>query len=155
MSGSAAPLNAPTCKKSPTTPQKVTQQGGGAIVLPARHCTIDGKTLAFMPEWEALGFWRAGEAASWDVEVTRAGAYDVTMEWSVDDRNANNPFVVEAGDKKIAGKVPSTGAWNVYRIKNIGRLELAAGPQKITFKAGGDYKTALMDLRELRLTPAK
>jgi hypothetical protein len=142
-------------KKAPPTPQKITQDKSGLIVLPARHCTISGTALAFMPEWDALGFWRAGESASWDVEVAKPGTYDVTMEWSVDQKNAGNGFVMQAGDSKIEGKVPTTGRWDVYKIKHIGKIELAAGQQKVVFRADGDFKTALMDLRELRLTPAR
>jgi hypothetical protein len=141
-------------KKGPTSPQKITQAKDGAIVLPARHCTITGKSLAFMPEWDALGFWRDTDHVEWDVEVARTGTYDVTMEWSVDQKNAGNPFALVAGERRLEGKVPSTTRWDTYRIIKIGQIELTAGPQKIAFKPNGQFKTALMDLRELRLTPA-
>jgi hypothetical protein len=140
-------------KKGPTSPQKVQAEKNNSLVLPARHCKITGKSLAFMPEWDALGFWRATDQVEWDVDVARAGTYDVAMEWSVDDKNAGNPFVIEAGSHRLEAKVPSTGRWNVYRIVRLGQIQLDAGPQKVTLKPAGDFKTALMDLRELRLTP--
>ena len=58
-----------------------------------------------------------------------------------------------AGPHRLAGKVPSTGRWDVYRRQRIGELRLEAGVQKIAFKPNGQFETALMDLRELRLTP--
>ena len=142
-------------KRGPTSPQKVAQSPDGTIVLPVRHAKLTGKSLAYMPEWDALGFWRAGEGAEWEVEVTKPGTYDVSMEWSVDDKNAGNPFVFEAGANKLEGKVESTNRWDIYRIKKIGTIQLDPGTQKVSFKARESFKGALMDLRELRLTPAK
>ena len=141
-------------KKGPTSPQPVKQEEA-TIVLPVRHATLSGKSLAYMPEWDALGFWRAGESATWDVEVTKPGTYDVSMEWSVNDQNAGAPFVVEAGPHRLEGKVESTKRWDIYRIKQIGTIQLDAGPQKIAIGAGEGFKHSVMDLRELRLTPAK
>jgi hypothetical protein len=144
-------------KKGPTTPQKITQSPSGTVVLPARHCKITGRPggLAFMPEWDALGFWRDTDHVEWDVEVTKPGTYDVAMEWSVDEKNAGNPFVLEAGEKRLEGKIPSTKRWDVYRIQKMGQIELSPGAQKIAFKPNGKFPTALMDLRELRLSPHK
>ena len=140
-------------KKGPTSPQKIFQSKDGPIILPARHCTITGKNLAFMPEWDALGFWRDTDHVEWDLEVATAGVYDVTMEWSVDDKNAGNPFALIAGDRKLEGKVPTTTRWDTYRITKVGQIDLAAGPQKVALKPNAQFKSALMDLRELRLTP--
>jgi hypothetical protein len=142
-------------KKGPTSPQ-VVKQDGNAIVLPVRHATLTGKSLAYMPEWDALGFWRAGEAAEWEVDVAKPGTYQVSMEWSVNDQNAGNPFVIEAGANKLEGKVESTKRWDVYRIKQVGTITIdSPGVQKIRIKAGEGFKNALMDLRDLRLTPVK
>jgi hypothetical protein len=140
-------------KKGPTTPQKIKQAQDGLLVLPVRHARLTGANLAYMPEWDALGFWRDQDHAEWDVEVAKAGTYDVVMEWSVADEHAGNPFVVEAGTERLAGKVPSTKRWDVYRRQKIGAIRLEAGVQKLAFKPGGRFETALMDLRELRLTP--
>lgn len=140
-------------KKGPTTPKRIEAEKDGSLILHARHCTIAGKNLAYMPEWQALGFWRDTDTAEWEVNVPKSGVYDVTMEWSVDDRNANNPFALVAGASKLEGKVPTTKRWDVYRLDPIGQIKLEAGLQKITFRPNGQFKSALMDLRELRLTP--
>jgi len=139
--------------KGPTTPQKITPAADGTLVLAAKHCRVTGKTLAYMPEWQALGFWRQQEQAAWEVEVPKAGTYDVTLEWSVDDKNAGNPYALIAGDNRLDGKVESTGRWNTFRRKQIGQIELKAGVQEIVFKANGEFPSALMDLKELRLSP--
>ncbi len=140
-------------KKGPTSPKQIVQGEDGSLVLPVRHARLTGDSLAYMPEWDALGFWRDADHAEWDVEVAKAGTYDVVMEWSVNDENAGNPFVLEAGPHRLEGKVPSTGRWDMYRRQRIGEIQLDAGAQRIAFKPNGKFETALMDLRELRLTP--
>src|SRR5688500_17182838 len=111
-------------KKGPTSPKQVGQGQDGSLVLPVRHAKLTGKSLAYMPEWDALGFWRAGEAAEWDVEVTKPGTYEVAMEWSVNDQNAGNPFVIEAGSNKLEEKAESTKRWDWYRIKKVGTVQI-------------------------------
>jgi hypothetical protein len=141
-------------KKGPTSPQKVSQDDKGLVVLPARHSTLTGANLAYMPEWDALGFWTDADHAAWDVEVSKPGTYDVMMEWSVDEQNSGHPFVLEAGPHRMTGKAESTKRWDTFRIETIGQIQLDAGTQKVTLKPEGKFKGALMDLRELRLTPA-
>ncbi|HYE21091.1 MAG TPA: family 16 glycoside hydrolase, partial [Tepidisphaeraceae bacterium] len=127
-----APLKKGPDKKGPTTPAKVEAGKDGSLVLKARHSTLSGATIAFMPEWDALGFWRAGESAEWDVTVAKAGVYDVVMEWSVDPKNAGNAYVLTAGAAgRLEGKVESTGRWDVFRRGTVGQIRLEAGEQKI------------------------
>jgi hypothetical protein len=142
-------------KKDKTSPAKVTQGDNGLIVLGAKQSTLTGGQLAYMPEWDALGFWTAGNHAAWEVEVAKAGLYDVTMEWSVADDNAGSRYVLEAGSHKLEGKVEGTKRWDLFRLGKIGQIQLDAGTQTVTLKPGVEMKGALMDLRELRLTPAK
>lgn len=142
-------------KKGPTSPQVVKPEKDGSIRLMARYCDLTGKSLAFMPEWDALGFWRAGENATWQVETTAPATYDVVMEWSVDPKHAGNPFVLGVGNKQLEAKVESSGRWDIFRRAKIGQLELAAGTQMVALKPVGEFKTALMDLREIRLIPRK
>jgi len=138
-------------KKGTTSPQKIEPGKHGELVLPARHSTITGRSLAYMPEWDALGFWRAGESAEWEVNVPKAGDYQVAMEWSVNDQNAGHSFTLQAGQEKLAATAQSTGRFDTYQRATIGQIHLEAGPQAITLKAGDDFKNALMDLREVRL----
>src|SRR5687768_16467726 len=38
-------------KKGPTTPRRIEREKDGSLILHARHCTITGQSLAYMPEW--------------------------------------------------------------------------------------------------------
>jgi len=142
-------------KTAPTEPALVQPDAKGRLHLGAKTARLTGAKLAYMPEWDALGFWRAKEQAEWDVEIVKPGLYDVYLEWSVDDKNAGNPFALVAGDKRLEGNVEASGAWDVYRRGIVGQIELAAGQQKIALQANGEFANSLMDLREVMLVPAK
>lgn len=159
------PPNAGPDQKAATKPEVVRAAANGALRLSAKACRTVGPKLGYMPEWDALGWWPGwGDArgwwtdqdrAEWDMEVARAGAYDVYLEWSVAEKSAGNPYVLEVGGQRLEGKVESTAGWDAYRREKIGQIQLQAGPQTLVFRPGGQFKTALLDLRELRLVPVR
>ena len=108
----------------------------------------------YMAEWGAFGWFRDTDRVEWVVDVAKAGPYDVWLDWSIADDHAGNPFVFQIGDQSVTGKVAKSGGWETYVQAKIGRVQLAAGSQPAVFKAGGQFKTALLDLREVRLVPA-
>ena len=46
-----------------------------------------------------------------------------------------------------------SGGWESFKAANIGRIRLETGRQELALKPSGKLGEALMDLRELRLTP--
>ena len=90
------------------------------------------------------------------MEIPKKGKYDVYLDWSVSDAEAQKPFVFEAGTRKLNGRIGRTGSWFTYRKEKIGTLRLEEGNQKIVFRPGADSpKGALLDLREMILVPVK
>jgi hypothetical protein len=79
----------------------------------------------------------------------------VLIEWTQIPEYADNPFVIEAGPRRVTGRFPSTGGWGRWQKKPFGRLELAAGRHQITLRPDGPIKGELSDLREIRLVPAE
>ena len=63
----------------------------------------------------------------WSIDVPRGGTYEVWLEWACDDGTAGNPFLIQVGTQKLAGKVPGTGTWDSYRRAKFGQLELEPG----------------------------
>jgi hypothetical protein len=125
------------------------------------------------------------DRAEWTIEISKAGLYAVEMEYACADSSSGDRFVLEvqggaiddgkagsgkrgdghtddgktresrAAESRLAGKVAGTGTWDDYRRLAIGRLELRAGPQTLTFQAEGQIRNSLIDLRALRLVPVK
>ncbi len=92
----------------------------------------------------------------WDIEAIKKGKYEVYLEWSVSDEEAGKPFVLEAGNQQLKGKVGQTGSWEKFKTQKIGIIRLLAGRQKIVFKPNVTFeKGALLDLREVKLIPLK
>lgn len=143
-------------RASTNTPSRVVSEEDGVIHLTAQTAHAIGPEIAYMPEWEAFGWFTEADKVEWDVDVDRKGKYDVYLDWSVSDDSAGKSFVFEAGKRKVSGKIGKTGSWFTYRKEKIGTVHLAEGTQKIVFRpASASEKGALLDLREITLVPAK
>ena len=134
----------------------ITADDKGVLHLWAENARAVGPEIKYMPEWKAFGWFTEADRVEWDVRVPRPGKYDVYLEWSVSDAEAGKPFILEAGNRKLRGTVGKTGSWYTYNTEKIGRIQLGAGTQKVVFRPGSESKKgALMDLRVLKLVPAK
>ena len=65
----------------------------------------------------------------------------------------SNAFVVETGLQSLTAKATGTGTWDDYATRELGEIELAAGPQTITVRGIAPLKGALMDLGLMELKP--
>jgi len=127
----------------------------GVIRLAASVGNGVGPRIRYMPEWGAFGWWTDQDRVEWLVDVTEPGAYDVWLEWSVADDHAGNPYRFQIGDQTVSGRVGKTGGWDAFSDARIGRIELVAGQNRAVLKAGGQFDTALLDLRRVSLKPFK
>jgi neutral ceramidase len=138
------------------TARLVTPGENGVLHLRAESARTTGPKIAYMPEWEAFGWFTEADRVEWDIDVDKKGKYDVYLDWSVSDDMAGKSFVFEAGKRKVTGKVGETGSWFTYRKEKIGTVQLSEGTQKVVFKPGSETENgALMDLREITLVPAR
>ena len=143
----------PATRVAGNEPRLVVPSADGTLVLPAAAATPYGPKIKYMPEFKAFGWWTSADHVAWEVNVTAAGDYDVQMEWSVSDKSANGPYTLSAGAHTLSGRVAPSGGWESFKAANIGRIRLETGRQELALKPSGKLGEALMDLRELRLTP--
>lgn len=137
-------------------PEIISPDTGNQYVLSAQKGKGVGPKIAYMPEWLAFGWFTAKDRVEWDVEVKKAGSYDVSLEWSVDDKTAGNPYYLKSPTGKITGTIGKTGSWETFKEQKIGRIKLEAGRQKLVFGSDvDDIKVGLLDLRKIVLTPAR
>lgn len=127
----------------------------GRITLPARRGHDIGPHIAYMPEWEAFGWFRSDDRVEWQVDVMQSGEYEVWLEWSVSDAEAGKPFVLEVKGDSLAGKVQSTGSWETFKKEMIGTIQLESGNQNVVFRPDTKFDDdhALLDLREIVFVP--
>jgi peptidoglycan/xylan/chitin deacetylase (PgdA/CDA1 family) len=137
-------------------PEMVGADNHGKIILLANKGKGTGPKIQYMPEWKAFGWFTAEDQVEWDVDVPKAGKYEMQMEWSVGDADAGKPYIVQASGAKLVGKVEKTGSWETFRKKTVGQIQLASGKQKLVFQPGSQFKQgALLDLRAIELVPVK
>ena len=129
---------------------------GKAIELRAEMARAIGPEIKYMTEWRAFGWFTEMDRVEWDLELMKAGTFEVYLDWSVSDEEAGKPYVFEAGNQRIGGIIGKTGSWFTYRYEKLGRIKLSAGTNKLIFKAADHSpKGSLLDLRSLKLVPVK
>ncbi|HVU89927.1 MAG TPA: hypothetical protein VHD36_21530 [Pirellulales bacterium] len=134
----------------------VTPAADRSLTLPASKCEVYGKTLQYMPEDRALGWWNSpNDHAVWKLAGLTSGKYEVWFEWSCADKSADNTFVVAVGKHELKGKIPSTGSWQTHKKAKFGTIELPEGGANLELRSEGKIKEALGDFREVRLVPVR
>jgi putative membrane-bound dehydrogenase-like protein len=138
-------------------PETVAAAPDGSLLLTAKNAEIYGKTLVFEPQHENLGYWSSDDDhAIWTVEVPKTGVYTVMLDWACPNQSAGKTFALQAGAGLLSGKVAGTGGWENYKQEKIGTIVLTAGRQRVTFKPAVKlYSSAMLDLRSIKLVPAK
>lgn len=137
--------------------QQVIQiRADGKYFLHASLAATEGSQIKYMPEWQAFGWFDAGDQAIWKVNIEKKGKYDVYLRWSVSDAAAGKSFELVSGRKKLKGKVGKTGSWFTYHTKKIGTLQMEQGIADFVLKSGSSTeKGSMFDVSEVVLAPAK
>ena len=137
-------------------PAVIRPAADGTLVLSATSCEIFGTAIILEEKYNNLGHWSTPDShAVWTIDVPKAATYRVFLDYACPQETAGNLFVLDAGDVRLSGKVAGTDSWDEYRQMEIGRLALAAGQRTIVFRPDGELKDHLLDLRTIRLVPAK
>jgi len=135
-------------------PETVTADETGAIRLLATTARIYGPRLVFEETYRNLGYWSTMEdRAEWSLVVPKAGRYRVTLDYACANDVAGDRFVVQVAGRALVGEVQGTGGWDNYSSKSVGVVDLAAGPTELVMRSDGPVRSALLDLRGVRLTP--
>ncbi len=135
-------------------PETVKAGGDGSLKLLATSASIFGKTLIFEDKHHNLGYWASpDDQAVWTIEVPKEGRYEVWIDYACE--TAGNSFALQIGAARLTQKVNGTASWELYRRVKIGTLRLTAGRQDVLIRAEGTIRGALIDLKEIHLTPAK
>jgi putative heme-binding domain-containing protein len=137
-------------------PEVVRVSISGRLQCLATNCRIYGPTVVFEPQYGNLGYWQSEEdRAVWTLEVPQSGRYRVTLDYACHNDAAGDAYVLEVAGQTLTGRVEGTGTWDNYRGQSLGEVELPQGTVEMQFRSAGPIRQALLDLREVRLTPVK
>lgn len=136
-------------------PQLVTPTTDGTLQLYPTNAEIYGPTIEMERLYKNLGKWQSeNDKAAWSVEVPKAGRYAVLLNYACLEQNAGNAWLIEAGDKKLTGKVAPTGSIDRYQEIHCGAIDLAPGTQQIVLRSAGAVQGSLFQFGGLLLKPA-
>ena len=136
-------------------PELVRAQPDGELRLTAEKGKGHGPRITYMPEWKAFGWFTGKDSVVWQVEIPKAGKYEVWLEWSVSDEEAGKAFQLSFEEQEVRGTIEVSGSWETFKEKRLGILQLNPGYGKLVFKAARDFgeEGALLDLRKILLKP--
>lgn len=118
------------------------------------NAEIYGASLVLEEAGGNLGYWTGeDDVARWELEVARAGTYEVILEWACPDESAGNAYLLEVGDQRLGGAVQTTGDWHNYARRSIGRVRLEPGRVTVGLRSNGPIRGALWDVKSLTLRP--
>jgi putative membrane-bound dehydrogenase-like protein len=137
-------------------PAVVKASTNGMLELTAPLAEIYGSTLVMERQFENLGYWSSpDDVAAWEIDVARPGRYAVELDYACHATAAGNRYEVILGESRLTGTVASTGTWESYRRLTIGNVSLPTGRVRVIMKPDGPVKSAMIDLRSIRLIPVK
>lgn len=148
--------NGPAAKKiEGNIPRTITEDYDGTFWLLAENCQVYGEHITFESPFRNIGYWHGqNDYVAWNLEVTKAKEFDVYLHWACAAESAGNAFVVDGALAPLPGVVESTGGYDQYETRRIGRVSLPAGKNRIVVRPAGPLaKVNLFDLRGLYLVP--
>lgn len=131
----------------------------GRIVLHARDAIVHGLTLRYEPEphKDTVGYWSdPADWVSWEFQITRPGAYDVNIFQGCGKNSGGSKVDFAVGEQRWRVVVEDTGGFQNFVRRDIGQARFdKPGRYTMTVKPRGRSGVAVMDLREVTLSPGR
>jgi alpha-L-fucosidase len=126
----------------------------GAYTCEAADAALHGG-LQYEADKKCVGYWTEADYwASWDLKVARPGRFNVAATYA--NTEAGSEFVLGVGERKISGRVRSTGSWTDFVTDTLGELKLdTAGKVTLSIKATKKVGPGVMNLRAVTLRPVE
>ncbi|HEV2971862.1 MAG TPA: hypothetical protein VGY55_17945 [Pirellulales bacterium] len=138
-------------------PKRIKQSDKGVVLLEARDVVIHGTTVRYEPDKNTIGYWsKQTDWVSWELEMNQPGTFSVEMYMGCGAGSGGSHFTVEMADQKLSDKVPDTGSFHNFRLRNVGAVKIdKPGNYTLSVRAIDKPGVAVMDLRSVTLTPTK
>jgi hypothetical protein len=144
---------------APESDAKLEQAADGTVTLHAKDSTVHGVKARYepKPEKNTVGFWgEPKDWVSWEFTVTTPGRFDVEVLQGCGKGNGGSEVAVKLAGQSVKFTVLDTGHFQNFVARNIGTITLdKAGSYTLEVRPITKAKAAVMDLRQVRLLPAK
>jgi hypothetical protein len=139
--------------------QPIVQEPSGNVTLAARDAITHSTMMRYEPATNknCLGFWvNPNDWAEWEFSITRPGAFEVEVWQGCGKGNGGSEVAVAVGEERLSFVVEDTGHFQNFIPRRLGRVHLSsAGAQILSIRPVNKKAAAVMDIREVRLVPAK
>jgi arylsulfatase A-like enzyme len=133
------------------------QAADGSILLPARTAEVHGVQLRYepLPHKNTLGFWvRADDWASWEFMVKKPGEFELSISQGCGKGSGGSEVEFTAAGQTLTTRVEDTGHFQIFKERKLGSIRIdKPGPAVLTVKVKTKPGVAVMDLRQVTLTP--
>ncbi len=131
----------------------------GVVTLRAADAEVVGTSARYESgeRRDCIGFWtNAGDHPVWVVELPAPGRYTIEATTACTDGEAGSIYSVgPEGGARVRGTVTPTGDWGNFETQALGVLDLAQGRTPISVRIESLKRSAAMNLRSIRLVPAR
>jgi putative membrane-bound dehydrogenase-like protein len=135
-------------------PQTMQADDLGVVRLPAKHARIYGPQMVFEAQYQNLGWWSdPKDHAIWNLLIEQPGVYRVILDYASAPGADGDALELIVGGQKLGGIVKATKGWDDYADLDLGKVQLDAGQWELVVRPQGSIKTALIDLRTVKLIP--
>ena len=102
-------------------------------------------------DWDTLQGWKtAGEQATWNLDVLRAGHYQVFVRYARSGKS-EGPMRLSVGRSSLEFDPPATPTGDVFEEISIGQLQLSAGPATLKVEVVETQEHDVLRLNSIRL----
>ena len=122
----------------------VTVHSSGKTLLPARYAVLHGRgikgsslnlnSLELSGTTCIAGWLDLSQKATWHIECSSAGRYNVYINLACEALYAGSEFVIKTTMGKIKGTVQGTTSWEHFQKQYVGTLEFAKGKSYVCLK---------------------
>ena len=127
------------------------------MTLHARDVMIHGTMVRYEPAKKTIGYWTRGDDwVRWNLTINTPGKFVVEMLMACGQGSGNSHFTLAVADQTLEDKVPETGSFREFRLRNIGVVQIdKPGDYTLSVRPTSKPGLAVMDLRMVTLTPEK
>ena len=141
------------------TDMVVTPKPNGEIVLPAHQATVTGTHLRYEPQphKNTVGYWtNPKDHCRWHFFVSKPGKYDVVLFQGCGKGHGGSEVAAVIGKTRLKFVVEDTGHFQNFKDRKIGTVTFdKPTTSSIALIPIKKAKVAIMDVRRIRLVPAK
>jgi arylsulfatase A-like enzyme len=135
------------------------QSADGIVTLPARTAEVHGIMLRFepLPHKNTLGYWvRADDWASWEFQLSKPGTFRLEILQGCGNGSGGSEVDFLVAGQTFPVTVQETGGFQNFVRREIGTVKIdQPGRYTLSVKPRKKPGLAVMDLREVRLSPAQ